>query len=77
MFELLRSHDPVLVSFVTASLDAAGVRCFVFDAHTSGVYGGALAAIASRVMVADADREAALAVLAAAETSGQQAQRHD
>lgn len=67
MFELLRSQDPVFVSYVTAGLEAAGIRSFVFDAHTSGIYGGALAAIASRVMVADEDRDAALAVLQLAE----------
>lgn len=67
MFELLRSHNPVLVSCLSAGLDAAGIRCFVFDEHTSSAYGGALGAIASRVMVADEDKAAALGVLEALE----------
>jgi len=70
MFELKRSHDPVLVSYLAAGLDAAGIRFVVFDEHTSGLYGGALAAIAARVMVADEDKAAALRVLSQVEANG-------
>ncbi|MCU0837476.1 MAG: DUF2007 domain-containing protein [Rhodospirillales bacterium] len=67
MFELLRNSDPVLISRLDAALKAAGIRCFVFDIHTASAYGGALAAVASRMMVADEDRGAALQVLASIE----------
>lgn len=65
MFELLRSDDPVLLSYVEAGLEAAGIASFIFDAHTSSAYGGALAAVARRIMVADEDKAAALCILEA------------
>ncbi len=67
MFELLRTSDPVMISRVDAALHDAGIRCFIFDVHTSWAYGGALAAVASRMMVDDEDRTAALRVLASIE----------
>lgn len=67
MIELLRSQDPVFLSRLSAELAAAGIRCFIFDAYTSGVYGGALAAVAHRVVVAEEDAPAARRVLAAIE----------
>jgi hypothetical protein len=62
MFELVRSNDPVLLSYLTAGLKAAGISAFVFDAHTSSAYGGALPDVVRRVMVAERDTAAALRI---------------
>ncbi len=56
MSELLRSNDPVLISFLTAFLKSHGIEVFVLDYHTS-MLEGSVGAIPRRVMV-DADREA-------------------
>lgn len=54
MKELLRTNDPVRLSWVTAVLKDAGVETLVFDAHASIVEGSILA-IERRIMVADDD----------------------
>ena len=41
-----------------------GVSAYVFDAHTAGVYGGALGFVTRRVMVAEDDLAPARRVLA-------------
>lgn len=52
MIELVRSNDPVLVSFVTSILAEAGIEHSVTDAHMS-VIDGSIGAIANRIMVAE------------------------
>jgi hypothetical protein len=53
MREILRTNDPVLLSFVEALLADAGIAYGVLDAHTASVEGSILA-IPRRVVV-DAD----------------------
>ncbi|MFN0041733.1 MAG: DUF2007 domain-containing protein [Alphaproteobacteria bacterium] len=52
MRELLRTTDPVTISWAVAMLAAEDIEAFVFDRHTSLIE-GSVAAIAQRVMVAD------------------------
>lgn len=52
MIELIRSNDPVLVSFVTSLLEDAKIAHSVADSHMS-VIDGSINAVANRVMVAD------------------------
>lgn len=55
MVELLRTDDPVLLGWLRNRLSEEGIEIHVFDAHTSSLYGGAVDAIAARVMVDEAD----------------------
>jgi hypothetical protein len=64
MIELLRTADPVLLTWLEARLAAEGVGVVIFDQHTSAAYGGALTAIERRVMVADDDADRARFILA-------------
>ena len=64
MIELLRTNDPVLLSWIEALLADAGVRVVLLDAHTS-VVEGSVVAIQRRLMVADEDAELARRVLEA------------
>ena len=66
MKELLRTNDPVRLSFVEALLAAAGIESVVLDQHTS-IIEGSIGAIQRRLMVADADHFRARAVLKHAE----------
>ncbi len=52
MKELLRSNDPVLLSWIQALLAEAGIDCLVFDTHAS-IIEGSISAIPRRVMVAE------------------------
>lgn len=52
MIELLRSNDPVLVSFAAALLDDAKIPHTVADSHMS-VIDGSINAVTNRVLVAD------------------------
>jgi hypothetical protein len=58
MKELLRSNDPVELSFVQALLRDAGIEAVVFDQHAS-VMEGSIGAIQRRIMVLDEDHFAA------------------
>ncbi|HLJ64461.1 MAG TPA: DUF2007 domain-containing protein [Stellaceae bacterium] len=62
MKELIRSNDPVRLSWLQALLAASGIKVVVFDTHTS-VLEGSIGAIPRRLMVADADHQAARALL--------------
>lgn len=64
MRELLRTNDPVTLSWIDALLREAGIGCVILDAHTS-IIEGSIGAIPRRVMVADEDFERARALLAA------------
>ncbi|MBV9859229.1 MAG: DUF2007 domain-containing protein [Alphaproteobacteria bacterium] len=66
MKELLRTNDPVRLSWVEALLDGYGIDCLVLDRHTSLVE-GSIGAIPRRVMVAERDHRRALELLASAE----------
>ncbi len=54
MKELLRSNDPVLLSWAEALLGGAGIESVLLDAHTSAVE-GSISAIPRRLMVGDGD----------------------
>ena len=63
MKELLRTNDPVRLSYVEAILKAAGIASVVLDQHTS-IIEGSIGAIQRRIMVGDDDLERARGVLA-------------
>lgn len=55
MIEIMRTNDPVLISFVESLLKDAGIRHFIADANMS-VLEGSVGILARRVLV-DANRE--------------------
>ena len=65
MKDILRTTDPILLSFAESMLSAEGIEAAVFDLHASAVE-GSIAAIPRRLMVADEDEARARAVIAAA-----------
>jgi hypothetical protein len=62
MREVLRSNDPVLINFAQAVLRDAGIGCIVADQHIS-VAEGSIGAFPRRLLVADADWDAARSAL--------------
>ncbi|NIJ41718.1 hypothetical protein FHS78_002008 [Parvibaculum indicum] len=62
MKELLRSNDPVLVSYLEHRLREAGVEPLVLDAYTS-IVEGSLGILPRRMMVAEEDHPAAARIL--------------
>ncbi|NYZ16797.1 DUF2007 domain-containing protein [Azospirillum sp. RWY-5-1] len=62
MKEILRTNDPVRLSWLTALLKDAGVAVVVLDTHTS-VLEGSIGAIPRRLVVADEDHAHAVRVL--------------
>jgi len=58
MKELLRTNNPVFLSWVTTLLRSEGVEPVVFDTHAAAVE-GSISAIQRRIMVADDDHERA------------------
>ncbi|MPZ83889.1 MAG: DUF2007 domain-containing protein [Actinophytocola sp.] len=62
MIELIRSNDPVLISFVTSLLEDAKIAHSVADSHMS-VIDGSINAVANRVMVAEDRHDEARALL--------------
>jgi Putative prokaryotic signal transducing protein len=65
MKELLRTNDPVRLSFLQALLRDSGIESLVLDHHTSLVE-GSIGAIPRRLAVSQQDYRRARAVLAAA-----------
>ncbi|GAB6053875.1 hypothetical protein JCM17960_26950 [Magnetospira thiophila] len=63
MKELMRTDDPVRLSWLLARLEGASIPAQVFDQHTSSAYGGVLRALRCRVMVAEEDLPRAQRVL--------------
>jgi hypothetical protein len=66
MKELLRTNDPVRLSWLQALLRDSGIDSFVLDHHTSLVEGN-IGAIPRRLMVAERDYRRACALLAVSE----------
>ena len=62
MRELLRTNDPVKISWIVALLADQGIDAVVMDTHAS-IVEGSIGAIPRRIMVADDDLEPARAVL--------------
>ncbi len=65
MKELLRTNDPVRLSYVEAILAAAGIESVVLDQHTS-IIEGSIGAIQRRIMVAERDHSRAKMLLSEA-----------
>jgi hypothetical protein len=64
MIELIRTDDPVLLSWLETRLAEIGIEVFVFDGHTSSAYAGALDGVSRRLMVAEEDISRAKRVVA-------------
>ncbi|MFV3128355.1 DUF2007 domain-containing protein [Niveispirillum sp. KHB5.9] len=62
MQPLIRSNDPVELSFAQSVLADAGIHCVVLDQHTS-VLEGSIGAIPRRLCVVDEDLVTARALL--------------
>lgn len=62
MIELLKTNDPVLISFVQAILADAGIDTLVLDTHAS-ILEGSASAIPRRIMAADKDLKMAKQIL--------------
>lgn len=62
MRELIRSGDPVRLSFLTALLADAGINSLILDTHSS-IMQGSLGILPQRLMVADDDIDRARSVL--------------
>jgi len=58
MFELVRTNDPVLISWLRAQFADAGIDVLVLDEHMS-IMDGSIQAIPRRIMVADEDKREA------------------
>jgi len=65
MREVLRSNDPVVISFAQTLLQQAGIANFVADQHMS-VAEGSIGAFPRRLLVDSTDWEAARRLLAEA-----------
>ena len=69
MKELVRTNDPVLLSWLTALLKDSGIEAILFDAHTS-VLEGSANAIQRRLMVVNEDYAAARRIITEAGEGG-------
>lgn len=69
MVELVRTNNPVLLSWLLAELAARDIDAVVLDVHTS-IVEGSISAIPRRLMVADDDLARGQAVLAVADALG-------
>jgi hypothetical protein len=63
MIELMRTNDPVTISFVEALLRDAGIAHFVADQNMS-ILEGSLGVLPRRVMVGEDDIDEARGILA-------------
>ncbi len=63
MQEILRTNDPILISYVRSLLMDAGIESVEFDSHIANLEGG-VSAIPCRLMVIDADVDRAQSILA-------------
>ena len=64
MIELIRTTDPVFLSWLETRLSEAGIQSFVFDGHVSTLFGGTLDTVVRRLMVAEEDRARASDIVA-------------
>ena len=64
MKELVRSNDPVFISWLMAALDGAGIHAVLLDQHMS-IVEGSLGILPRRVLVAAEQLEAAKAIIEA------------
>lgn len=66
MRELVRTNDPVFLSWLIAALREVGIEPLVFDTHTA-ILEGSVNAIQRRVMVGDDEYFPASRIMATAE----------
>lgn len=66
MLELLRTNDPIRLSWAQSVLAGAGIESLVLDHYTS-IVEGSIGAIPRRLMVARGDHTRARALMTAAE----------
>ena len=64
MIELIRTDNPIFLSWLETRLAEAGIESVVFDDHTSTLFGGTLDTVGRRLMVAEKDRERASDIVA-------------
>ena len=76
MIELLRTDDPILLSWLEARLAEAGIEAVVFDDLTAGIYGGAIGGLSRRLMVQPADLPRARRVVAEARAQHDRREGH-
>ena len=62
MIELMRTNDPVVLSFVQSILRDSGIGCFIADQNMS-VLDGSIGILPRRILVADEDEQAARRLL--------------
>lgn len=73
MIELIRTNDPVLISFVEALLRDAGLTFFIADQNMS-VMEGSIGILSRRIMVSEGDLAEARRLLRDADIEGEMAQ---
>jgi len=76
MEELLRTNDPVLLSFAEALLKDAGIQSHIFDQNMS-VLEGSIGVLARRLLVHGDDLNAARNVLDEAGMAGELVQKRE
>ena len=69
MVELIRTNEPVLLSWLLAELASTGIKATILDSHTS-ILEGSISAIPRRVMVDEDDMPRAARVLELANEIG-------
>lgn len=62
MKQLLRTNDPTTIAFATALLQGEGIAAFELDVNMSALE-GSIGILPRRLMVADAEYDAAVRVL--------------
>ena len=62
MRELMRTNDPVKLSWLVSLLADSGIKALVFDTHTS-ILEGSLGVLPRRLMVTDDEYDAACRLL--------------
>ncbi|UZF92536.1 DUF2007 domain-containing protein [Bosea sp. NBC_00550] len=70
MHELMRTNDLILLGAVEALLDSAGLDCLIADQHISALE-GMIGAFPRRLLVREADKRRARALLVEAGYGGE------
>ena len=66
MKDILKTPDPVKLSFAQSVLADAGIETFVFDEGMASMYGGGIPFVEKRLAVVDEDADEAKRLLDAA-----------
>lgn len=69
MKQVLRTDDPVKITYARSRLSEAGIESFVMDQAAASVFAGLFEHARIRVMVIDEDEDQAIKVLAEALSS--------